>query len=381
MAEKYQLFDPLRPEEYAALKADIQKHGVLVPVELDQDGNILDGHNRAAIAAELGREYPTVVRHFASEADKREHVLKINLLRRHLGPVAWADGFQKLATARGVQTGPGRPRLDHNNGVTVSQLAAELGVNERTAYRRLDLADQLADVPDLAAKVDTGDMTPKRALRVKREREAVTRAAIPVEAPAVPGLDLRLGDFRSVLADIPDGSVDLVFTDPPYPAEYLPLWSDLAAFATRVLKPGRLMVAYSGQYHLPAVLKALTAHLEYIWVGGLFTPGPANQVQQRHVRSNMKPLLFCARAPYEAGEWFDDAYTSEERAKDDHDWQQSLGAASYYIERLTKAGGTVVDPFLGSGTTGLAARNLSRSFIGADIDPVAFATASRRLAE
>ncbi len=257
MAEKYQLFDPLRPEEYAALKADIDKHGVLVPVELDQDGNILDGHNRAAIAAELGREYPTVVRSFASEAEKREHVLKINLLRRHLGPVAWANGFRQLCEARGVQVGPGRPRLDGNNGPTVGQLAAELGVPRATAYRRLDLADKLSDVPDLAARVDSGEMTPKRAQMVKRKRDAATVPEEP-QRQLTEALDLRPGDFRDVLASIPDASVDLIFTDPPYPAEYLPLWSDLALFAARVLKPGRLMVAYSGQYHLLAVLKALT---------------------------------------------------------------------------------------------------------------------------
>lgn len=54
MAPRYQLFARLRDEEYAALKADITKRGVLIPVELDQDGEILDGHHRAEIAGKLG---------------------------------------------------------------------------------------------------------------------------------------------------------------------------------------------------------------------------------------------------------------------------------------------------------------------------------------
>ena len=45
---KYQL---LRPEEYQALRDDIAKRGVLVPVEVDKDsGAILDGHHRSEIA-------------------------------------------------------------------------------------------------------------------------------------------------------------------------------------------------------------------------------------------------------------------------------------------------------------------------------------------
>src|SRR5437868_1120401 len=80
----YQLFGPLRPEEYAALEADIAKRGVLVPVEQAEDGAILDGHNRVAIAERLRLSYPTVTRYFRTEGEKREHVLKLNLARRHL---------------------------------------------------------------------------------------------------------------------------------------------------------------------------------------------------------------------------------------------------------------------------------------------------------
>ncbi len=50
---KYQLFNPLSAEEYAALEADIAKRGVLVAVEQDQQGNILDGHHRVEIAEKL----------------------------------------------------------------------------------------------------------------------------------------------------------------------------------------------------------------------------------------------------------------------------------------------------------------------------------------
>ena len=88
----YQLLEKLRPEEYAALEADIQKRGVQVPVEVDEDGNILDGHNRVEIATRLGLTYETIVRNFDSEEEKKNHVLKLNLARRHLDPVQWGRG-------------------------------------------------------------------------------------------------------------------------------------------------------------------------------------------------------------------------------------------------------------------------------------------------
>lgn len=374
----YQLFDALRPEEYEALKADIAKRGVMVPVELDDDGNVLDGHHRLMIADSLGIDCPRVVRHFATEQEKREHVLKLNLLRRHLGPVSWAKAFERLLEARGIERGRGS-RNDLATSATVAQVAeTELGIPRRTAFHRLQVAEQLEDHPDLAEQVDTGEMHAKRALRVIREREAEVRFKHePVPEPSG-DVDIRHCSVADLLVE--RGSVDLILTDPPYPAEYLEAWEHLAEFASRSLKAGKLLIAYSGQFHLPEVMYALENELQYVWLGALVTPGAHNQVQQKHVRSAVKPLLFYSNGDYEPGPWFDDGFQSEERQKDDHAWQQSLGAARYYIERLTKPGDLVVDPFLGSGTTAVAAQQLGRSFIGCDVDPKAVDTTKRRLA-
>ena len=90
---KYQLFNPLTAEEYAALEADIAKRGVLVAVEHDQQGNILDGHHRVEIAKKLGKKYKIVIRKFKTEQEKKEHVIKLNLARRHLDPLRWGQVF------------------------------------------------------------------------------------------------------------------------------------------------------------------------------------------------------------------------------------------------------------------------------------------------
>lgn len=82
---KYQVMPALSREEYDALKLDIRDHGVLVPVEYDEEGNILDGHNRVKACHELGiTKWPKVVRRGLSETSKLAHARRLNLNRRHL---------------------------------------------------------------------------------------------------------------------------------------------------------------------------------------------------------------------------------------------------------------------------------------------------------
>ena len=170
-ASHYQVFEPLSDEAYAALKRDIQRNGFRVPVETDEAGNILDGHNRAKIAQELGSDYPKVVRKFETEAAKIEYAIKMNLLRRHVGPLQWARAFSRLMQARGMAR-----RRKHNRHTareaTVAALAAEVGVKERTARDRLQLLEELEAYPDLAQRVDIGELTAKAARREKIKRES-----------------------------------------------------------------------------------------------------------------------------------------------------------------------------------------------------------------
>jgi ParB-like chromosome segregation protein Spo0J len=83
--EKYQLLPELLPEQFEALKADIAKRGVMVPVLLDEYGAIIDGHNRARACRELGiNDYPVEIRSGLAEPEKRALARNLNALRRHL---------------------------------------------------------------------------------------------------------------------------------------------------------------------------------------------------------------------------------------------------------------------------------------------------------
>jgi len=88
----YQIFSEMDADQYAKLKDSIRTHGILIPLEYDDAGNLLDGHHRLRAYNELKEEgceitYPSrLVRSGLGEDEKLEHVDIINRLRRHLTP-------------------------------------------------------------------------------------------------------------------------------------------------------------------------------------------------------------------------------------------------------------------------------------------------------
>ena len=64
-----------------------------------------------------------------------------------------------------------------------------------------------------------------------------------------------------------------------------------------------------------------------------------------------------------------------------HFCEKPIGLMVYLIEKLTQPGDIILDPFMGSGTTGVACVRTGRNFIGCEIDPTYFAIAQRRIAD
>ena len=84
MTDIIQPMPELAPEQLDTLRADIEANGILVPVIKDQHGRIIDGNNRAAIAAELGIDYPVNVVTVRDEQDAYDRAVSLNCARRHL---------------------------------------------------------------------------------------------------------------------------------------------------------------------------------------------------------------------------------------------------------------------------------------------------------
>jgi site-specific DNA-methyltransferase (adenine-specific) len=77
----------------------------------------------------------------------------------------------------------------------------------------------------------------------------------------------------------------------------------------------------------------------------------------------------------------DDRITSPANDKEHHHWGQSVGGFLEIVERFTNPGETVLDPFLGGGTTGVACLMKRRQFIGVDIDSDCVETSRQRMQE
>lgn len=82
----FQMFPALDADTDAALRASIERWGVLVPVAKDQHGRILDGHHRDRIARELGIDYPVDTHEVGSDEHARALAATLNADRRQLPP-------------------------------------------------------------------------------------------------------------------------------------------------------------------------------------------------------------------------------------------------------------------------------------------------------
>lgn len=317
-------------------------------------------------------------RHLAVvEPPLEELALEAN--RRHAlcREAAWAIVEHALTAGEALLAA--KAQVQH--GAWLPWLAANFDGSERTAQLYMTVAANPQRVADLKAPDLSLRGIVRRLKRVERQQKAERRRAQPLEPTSKLGeIETRHGDFVEALADL-DGEVDAIVTDPPYSAASLPVVSSLGAFAARALRPSGALVAMFGQLHIAEALRRLDAELSFRWLGCYLADGPrTTRIQAARVGSSWKPLLIYSRPGPEPPQWLlEDVIVSPARAKGEHDWQQSVEGAVALVERVTRPGALVVDPFLGSGTTALACVQLGRRFIGCDVDAAAVATARERL--
>jgi site-specific DNA-methyltransferase (adenine-specific) len=416
---KYQFLPPLKDEEMTALRADIVKRGVMVPIELDDEGNILDGHNRAAIADELEIECPEIIRQFENESQKKEHVLKLNLARRHMDPIRWGLTFKLLLEERGGVVKQGC-RNDTTSS-TVKEVAEELGVAKSTAEYRLRAARLYDSLPAKEKKaVDSGKQTVHKAARsVKRQKEIdvqVEAAKTRVEAapPAAQTWEIIQGDCRDILYTLEAESARLVFMDPPYNIRYdygegehdddMPTDKYLDMLKIAIDGSARALTADGSMWFLINHEWAADAEIMIqdcglfmrSWITwfesfGVNVASGFNRCSRRLLHAVRDPRQFVfnedavrrssdrqtkykdARANPDGKIW-DDVWginppihrlsgTCKERIPD-LPTQLPLALLLPIVGCASEPGDLVVDPFCGGATSGVAARTLGRQYIG-----------------
>ena len=184
---------------------------------------------------------------------------------------------------------------------------------------------------------------------------------------------LILGDCLEVMKGLPSGSVDAVITDPPYPNK-ANHFNDGIAAANEFISSfiARRWFIFWDEMTVPPIPLPLVAR--HIWHRNNSNRPDNYEAIYEFCEDGIKrpsrvfsfPVIYpgltgCVEAT-------------------GHPTQKNQKAMVQLIERC-RISGTILDPFMGSGTTGVACIQTGRDFIGIEIDPGYFAIAERRIKE
>ena len=247
-------------------------------------------------------------------------------------------------------------------------------------------------------------------------------------------IELIEGDCLEVMPDIENGSVDMVMADPPYgttackwdsiiPLE--PMWKQLK----RVIKPNGAIVLFGSEPFSSALRMSNIKNYKYDWIWDKVVTGIMFTAKKQPMRIVENIIVFnskiylpimnddglgkakerLSKKPKKqfkkttlTGDYTQktrDDYTLDSQRysypknilkynriekecnsrKRIHPTQKPVALMEYLIKTYTNAGETVLDFCMGSGTTGVACKNLNRNFIGIEKDPEYFEIARNRI--
>ena len=237
-------------------------------------------------------------------------------------------------------------------------------------------------------------------------------------------IDLIKGDCLEVMKEIKSGSIDAIICDPPYGTtackwdsviDFDLMWEQL----NRIIKPNGAIVLFGSEPFSSALRMSNIKNYKYDWIWEKSKAPNFVQVKNQPLKNFENVLIFTSdgkKANYfpqmtdgsaykpRAGKKETDVYnkinnhtfrngsdgkrypkaiqyfkTAESEGKVFHPTQKPVALMEYLIKTYTKENETVLDFTMGSGSTGVAAKNLNRSFIGIEQDEKYFEIAKERI--
>ena len=217
-------------------------------------------------------------------------------------------------------------------------------------------------------------------------------------------------DCLNVLKEIDDNSIDLIASDPPYKTTSRGnsgnsggmlqkdinmkgkvfnhndiTIKDYASEIYRILKDGSHCYIMTNNKNLQDMLNTLTgvgfSFIKFIiWDKG-------NKIMGQFYMSQFEYIIFLRKG---SGVKINNCGTSDllsipnkktkdENGKNIHDTEKPVDLMKILIENSSQVGDTVLDPFMGVGSTGVACKELSRNFIGVELDKQYFDIATKRI--
>jgi len=206
---------------------------------------------------------------------------------------------------------------------------------------------------------------------------------------------LYCGNCIDILPTLPDKSVDVVITDPPYGIgirtgtksrqrqhkNSYTAFEDSLSYVKNVVIQGikeSLLKPTHGRGIVTPGIKALWLYPEPAVLGGFYAPAAIGMCSWGW--QNYQPILFYGKDPRGGKTIQPTVYKLTERSPDiGHPCPKPLKAWEWVTNRGSLDNETILDPFMGSGTTGVACANLGRKFIGIEIEPKYFDIACKRI--
>ena len=244
-------------------------------------------------------------------------------------------------------------------------------------------------------------------------------------------MTLYKGDCLEVMKLIPDASIDAVITDPPYGTtackwdsviDFELMWEQL----NRIIKPNGAIVLFGSEPFSSALLISNVKNFRHQWQWIKTRPTGAFQAKYMPMKANEDILVFGlnkvnyypimvkrTEAEFKASyrkndskswgnniqghkdnliirkskeeQWYKyptnilNIKKDTKRNGKSHPTQKPVALMEYLIKTYTNENETVLDFTMGSGTTGVAAKNLNRNFIGIEQDEKYFKIAEERI--
>lgn len=408
----------LSDEELRTLAEDIKANGLKVKIVV-HDGQVLDGRNRLR-ACELAGVKPDFEPWNGAGGSPTQYVLSMNVHRRHLDASqralvgARAIGLFREEANRRQRGGRGGKKLPVNlpeaRGDSRDQVAAVVGVSGKSVSD----AEKVLDVgaPELVAAVEQGKIAVSAAAKVanlpgheqraivakidggeaKNPQEAKRRIADEKRAaqPRVwqPKARIFCGDAVANLRDL-QLKAHCVVMDPPYGLEThrtrkggkdyadgetyaLELLEAVCKELVQHLDPSAHLYVFSGYSYVHAFREILARHFEV-------QANPLIWVKDNHTLCDFSKwygnkheyVLFAkqrgSKRELGAGQ-VADVFTVARTRESTHSAEKPTELLTALIEKSTAPGELVLDPFCGSGSTGVAAVRLGREFVGIEIE-------------
>jgi hypothetical protein len=373
------LFPLLPGEQLRELAESIKKDGLLNPCTRQRDV-LLDGRNRLA-ACEMVGVKPRFVEYMGKDAVS--FIVAQNLHRRHLTTTQKAvlaldlepHFAKRRKETQGTRTDIVANLPQSSMGKARDDAAAVVGVSGRTVQDAKFIKEHS---PELINEMRAGNLKLPAAMAAVKKQSRQDNRRKAAESATV--LDqIIVGDFRKLSHKIPDGSLALIFTDPPYDRKSQLLFPGLADFAEAKLAVGGSLLFYCGHLQLPSAFCAFDGKLRHWWTCACVHSGNRALMREYGIRVGWKPILWFVKGTRDNKSTILCDTVSGGAEKVDHEWQQAQSEAEYWIEALCPLDGIVCDPFLGGGTTAAAAKRLGRVWVAFEEDKNAAKVASKRL--